>query len=84
MALERTNQFGDLYTNGINYYMVISDLGEQRCECGALVSPSDIRLRSVVVDDNKIPTHFVGYDEFSVSEIKPYARLVKHANYKNG
>ena len=75
-------QFGDIYTNGINYWMVVRTFGGKKCEgCGTQIEPYNHELGPVVVDKNENPLYFVGHYEGDISTIKPYARFVKSAHY---
>lgn len=57
--------FGDIFTNGINYWMVINP------------SSDGEPLRPVVLNKDKTRVmYFVGYYTGGVSSIKPYAKFV--------
>lgn len=72
-------KFGEIYTNGINYWMVTYvSKPLELCNNPNHVSFYSNRheLRPVVMRKNGEPSHFVGVYNGQLSDIKPYARLV--------
>lgn len=70
-------KFGDIYTNGINFWMVTSC--REGCKCCGRGEHQE--LRPVVLDDDGNPSHFVGYYNGTVATIKPYAHFYKGAKW---
>lgn len=72
-------KFGDIYTNGINYWMVTL-VPEPPIPCN---NPNHIgfystrhELRPVVLDKMGNPEYFVGRYDGQIEDIKPSAKLI--------
>ena len=74
-------RFGDIYTNGINYWMVVSV--EKGCECDCHFRARNHTLRPVVLDENKRPAYFVG-NEYpgQIKDIQPRSWLYSRGNWE--
>lgn len=77
---EDTIRFGDIYTNGINYWMVVAVHGN-KCACSCHSYMRRHEIRPVVLDENSEPAYFVGYYEGQIKDIKPHARLFMRAEF---
>lgn len=68
-------KFGDIYTNGINHYVVVANYETACFHCGK-PGKHEVKLMACCYEDGEVK-YLHKWKEFSPSDIMPHLTLVK-------
>ncbi len=83
MITKEDYKFGDIFTNGINYYMIINISRHEPCKfCQCFGSKTIYYVAPVVMKDN-LPSYIPYYESRNLENVKPYAQFVMSSKYES-
>lgn len=72
---DTTPKLGDIYTNGINHWVVTVSY-DKKCECGKVIG-RHVDVNPLLMDENGKPYAIANYGRTKLNTIKPYAKWVE-------